>query len=105
MSARASVIEAGGSAQCKDAACGVAWYGQMQDWVFALMAADGKTYQQIGFLNFLLMRTLFEAVDPLGGWPRNWRRGDLFAAMQDHLSRAWCGVGLSEFTLNHPMLR
>jgi hypothetical protein len=77
----------------------------MQDWVLAVMGSDGKTYQQIDYSNFLPTGTLFEAVDPPGCWPRYWRQGDLFAAMQDHLSRAWCGVGLSEFTLNHPMLR
>ena len=105
LGARVSVIEACATAQGEDAACGIAWHGQMQDWVLAVMGSDGRTYQQIDYSNFLPTGTLFEAVDPPGGWPRYWRQGDLFAAMQDHLSRAWCGVGLSEFTLNHPMLR
>ena len=105
LGARVSVIEACATAQGEDAACGIAWHGQMQDWVLASMAAHGTAFQQINSLNFLPTGTLFEAVDPPSGWPRYWRQGDLFAAMQDHLSRAWCGVGLSEFTLNHPMLR
>ena len=102
---RVAIVEACVTAQGADAACGIAWHGQKQDWVLAVVAMDGKAYQEVESYNLLPTGTLFDAVDPPGGWPRYWRQGDLFAAMQDHLSRAWCGVGLSEITLNHPMLR
>lgn len=52
LGARVSVIEACATAQGEDAACGIAWHGQMQDWVLAVMGSDGKTYQQIDYSNF-----------------------------------------------------
>ncbi|MDB4842198.1 hypothetical protein OAH73_06540 [Planktomarina sp.] len=45
LSAQLSVIEACATTKVEDAASGIAWHGQMQVWVLALMAADGKAFQ------------------------------------------------------------
>ena len=99
------LIETCVTAQGNDAACGIAWHGEKRGWVLALMVTGGAQFQEIDPHSFLPSGVLFAANNHPDGWPRYWRQGDLFAAMLEHLSRAWCGVGLSEFSLNHPMLR
>ena len=47
LSAQASVIEACATTQGEDAAFGIAWHGQMQDWVLASMAADGRLFNRL----------------------------------------------------------
>ena len=91
--------------QNANASCGIAWNGEQKRWVLALPHNSGAQFQEIDTKSFIPTGRFFVAVDHAEGWPRYWRQSDLFAAVQEHLSRAWCGVGLSEFSLNHPTLR
>jgi hypothetical protein len=99
------LIETCLTAQGNDAACGIAWHGEKRGWVLVLPTTGGVQFQEIDRHSFLPSGVQFVATGHPDGWPKYWRQGDLFAAMQEHLSRAWCGVGLSEFSLNYPMLQ
>jgi len=93
------------TAEGNDASCGIAWHSEKGQWVLALLTAGGDQFQEIDLQSFLPCGVLCALSEHPAGWSKYWRQSDLFAAMQEHLSRAWCGVGLSEFSLNHPMLR
>ncbi|MGB0798315.1 MAG: hypothetical protein ACPGRD_03235 [Planktomarina sp.] len=82
---------------------GIAWNGEKQQWVLAVMGASGPAqFQELNPATFVRTGIPFDGLDHPDGWPCFWRQNNLFAAVQDHLSRAWCNQSLSDLDETHP---
>lgn len=80
---------------------GIAWHSEKNEWVMAMLGAEGPgQFHELDPASYARIGIPFDGEDHPDGWPCFWRQNNLFSAVQDHLSRAWTDISLSEIAPN-----